>query len=58
MYVNAKIIPVEIIPGMGEYRRAGEGMNPVMIYLIDCKNFCKCTMYPSQEKQFLEKDTF
>jgi hypothetical protein len=41
MYVNGKIRPVEIIPGMG-----GEGIkenygrvNSAMIYLIYCKNF-------------------
>jgi hypothetical protein len=41
MYVNAKMIPVETIPGI---RRWGikEGMNSSMIYFIHCKNLCKC----------------
>jgi hypothetical protein len=40
MYVNAKIIPVEIVPGVvGE---GVDGVNSSMIYLIHCKNLCKC----------------
>jgi hypothetical protein len=44
MYVNAKMIPVETIPGVGGRGNKGrwEGMNPSMIYLVHCKNFCKC----------------
>jgi hypothetical protein len=40
MYVNAKMIPVETIPGMGG--KQVEGVNSSMIYFIHCKNFCKC----------------
>jgi hypothetical protein len=49
MYVNAKMIPVESIPGMrgGRWKRAEEGVNSSMIYLIHCKNFCKCHNVPS-----------
>jgi hypothetical protein len=49
MYVNAEMIPVETIPGMGEGRgewRAEEGVNSSMIYLIHCMNFCKCHNVP------------
>jgi hypothetical protein len=42
MYVNRKIIPVVTIPGMERCRRMVEGINSSMIYLIYCKNFCKC----------------
>jgi hypothetical protein len=43
MYVNAKVIPDETVPGIrrGD-KRAVEGMNSNMIYLIHCKNLCKC----------------
>jgi hypothetical protein len=52
MYVNAKMIIVETIPGMGgRLRRAVEGVNSSMIHLIHSKNFCKCSMYlhPTQQ---------
>jgi hypothetical protein len=41
MYVNAKMIPVEIVPGIGGggKRIAVEGVNSSMIYLIHYKNF-------------------
>jgi hypothetical protein len=47
MYVSVKVIPVETISGIGVgeeriNRRAVEGVNSSMIYLIHCKNFCKC----------------
>jgi hypothetical protein len=44
MYVSAEVITVETIPGMGEggRRKVVEGVNSNMIYLIYCKNFCKC----------------
>jgi hypothetical protein len=53
MYVNAKMIPVETVPGIGGGgRRAVEGMNSSMIYLIHCKNLCKChTIQPSPAQQ-------
>jgi hypothetical protein len=38
MYANAKVRPVETVPGSGE----GRGVNSIMIYLIDYKNLCKC----------------
>jgi hypothetical protein len=44
MYVNAKLIPIETIAGirgggMGERSVVG---NSSIIYLIHCKNICKC----------------
>jgi hypothetical protein len=44
-----KIIPVEIIPGMGWGREGGrevKGGNSSMIYLMHCKNLCKCHKVP------------
>jgi hypothetical protein len=39
--------PVETIPGMvGEIKKNGGGVNSSMIYLIYCKNFCKCHYIP------------
>jgi hypothetical protein len=37
MYVNATIIPVETIPGIGE----GGIRNSSVMHLIHCKNLCK-----------------
>jgi hypothetical protein len=44
MYVNAKAIPVETIPGMGGGGEEGiiEGVNSSMIYFIYYRNVCKC----------------
>jgi hypothetical protein len=43
MFVNAKMIPVEIVPGIqGGGKKAVEGVNSSMIYLMHCKNLCKC----------------
>jgi hypothetical protein len=49
MYVNVRIIPVETVPGIGvggKRRRAAEGVNSSMIYLLHCKNLCKCYNVP------------
>jgi hypothetical protein len=48
MYVNAKMIPAETVPGirggwMGERSRTGDSS---MIYLIHYKNLCKCYNVP------------
>jgi hypothetical protein len=54
MYVNGKIIAVETTPGNGEegqIRRMKKEVNSSMIYLIYCKNFCKCTIYPQQNNK-------
>jgi hypothetical protein len=47
MYVNAKMIPVEIIPGNRGEGNEGvvEGVNSSMIYLTHCKNFVNTPMY-------------
>jgi hypothetical protein len=47
MYINGKMRPVETIPGMGaRYRRMVEWVNSSMVYLIYCKNICKCHNQP------------
>jgi hypothetical protein len=48
MYVNGKMIPVKLFQECGEagQRRMMEKMNASMIYLIYCKNFCKCHSVP------------
>jgi hypothetical protein len=48
MYVNEKMRPVETVPGMegGEIKDNGGGVNSSIIYLIYCKNFCKCHNVP------------
>jgi hypothetical protein len=55
MYVNEKMRPVETIPGMGGkkegLRRMVEGVNSSMIYLIYCKNLCKCHNIPHPAQQ-------
>jgi hypothetical protein len=53
MYVNAKMRPVETIAGMGGgvMKENGGGSKFNMLYLINCKNFCKChntTPHPAQ----------
>jgi hypothetical protein len=47
------MIPAETISGMGRggKSRAVEGVNSSMIYLIYCRNFYKCTMYPHPAQQ-------
>jgi hypothetical protein len=53
MYINGKVRHVETILGMGQRgkRRMMEGVNSVMIYLIYCKNFCKCHNVPHQNNK-------
>jgi acyl CoA:acetate/3-ketoacid CoA transferase beta subunit len=46
MYVNAKMIPVENVPGMGGIKQRGGGVNSSMIYLIHCKKLYKCHNVP------------
>jgi hypothetical protein len=46
--LNAKIIPAETvieIQGRG-MKDSGGGVNSCMIYLIHCKNLCKCSSVP------------
>jgi hypothetical protein len=46
VYVSGKMITAEIIPRMREgVKRMMEEMNSSMIYLMYCKNFCKCHMF-------------
>jgi hypothetical protein len=46
MYVNGKMTLVETIPGMEGWLRMVEGVNSTVIYLMHCKNFCKCHNVP------------
>jgi hypothetical protein len=59
MYENAQMTPVETTPGMegGSRKRAVEGVNSNVIYLIHCKNFCKChsVLLPSTTIKILFK---
>jgi hypothetical protein len=47
MYVNAKMIPVEIFSGIrgGGCRRSMEGVSSRMIFLNHCKIFLNAKMY-------------
>jgi hypothetical protein len=58
MYVNGKLRPVESIPGMGRecIKENDGGVNSSMIYLIHCKNFCKCHNVNAPGKQFLKSE--
>jgi hypothetical protein len=49
MYVNAKMITVETVPGIRGWGRAVEGWNSSMIYFIHCKNLCKCYNVPPNQ---------
>jgi hypothetical protein len=48
MYVNAKMIPAETVPGIrgGGRKRAVEGVNSGILCLTHCKNLCKCHNVP------------
>jgi hypothetical protein len=48
MYVNAKMIPVETIPGIGgEGKKESNGKGKFKYDIFDtCKNFCKCHNVP------------
>jgi hypothetical protein len=48
MYVNAKMIPAETVPGVrcGRMKEISRGRNSSRIYLIHCKNLCKCYNVP------------
>jgi hypothetical protein len=49
----------ESTPGMGgrEERRVVEEVNSSMIYVIHCKNFCKCHNVPSPSTTIKGKKT-
>jgi hypothetical protein len=53
MYVNVKMRPVETIPRMGErgMKENDEEVNSRIIYLIYCKNFCKCHNVPPAQQE-------
>jgi hypothetical protein len=47
MYVNAKMIPVGTISGISGRGDKEDGVNSRMIYLVHCKNHCKCYNVPT-----------
>jgi hypothetical protein len=49
------MIPTETIPGMRRGRGMVEGMNSIIIFLIFCKNFCKCHNVPSHSTTIKKK---
>jgi hypothetical protein len=49
MYVNAKIRPVETIPGIGG-QRIKENDGGDEFTMIHCKNFCKCHNVPPAQQ--------
>jgi hypothetical protein len=53
MYTNAKVTPVETVPGIrgGGIKERGGGGDFNMVYLIYCKNLCKCHMHPTQHNK-------
>jgi hypothetical protein len=57
MYVNAKMILVETVTGTrgGGIKESSGGVNSNVIYLVHCKNFCKCqcttTQHNNKEKK-------
>jgi hypothetical protein len=53
MYINAKMIPVETVPGIrgGEMGERSEEGNSSVIYLIHYKNLVYSTMYPYPAQQ-------
>jgi hypothetical protein len=58
MYVNAKMIPVETIPGMGteeDEREMVGGVKSSVIYLIQCKKFYKCHNVPTPRRTIKKK---
>jgi hypothetical protein len=53
MYVSRRMVPVETIPGMGGGRikkNDGEGEFKYDIFLLYCKNFCKCHNVPQEQQ--------
>jgi hypothetical protein len=47
VYVNAKMISVKSVPGIGGgEKESSEEMNSSIIYLVHCKNLCKCHNVP------------
>jgi hypothetical protein len=58
MYVNAKIILVEIVSGIrrGRMNERSGGGNSSMVYLIHCKNLCKCYSVPQPSTTIKIKD--
>jgi hypothetical protein len=49
MYVNAKMIPVETVPGIegGGMKESNGGGGSIMMYLIYYKKLCNCYSVPT-----------
>jgi hypothetical protein len=47
LYVNAKMIPVETVPGIRGGGRGESSGGGNQVYLIHCKNLCKCYNVPT-----------
>jgi hypothetical protein len=57
MYVNEEKILGETVPDIreGGSKRAVEGVNSIMIYLIQFKNLCKCSNIPPPSTTIMTK---
>jgi hypothetical protein len=49
------MILVETVPGNNRGKRAVEGVNSSMIYLIHYKNLCKCYNVPPSSTTIIKK---
>jgi hypothetical protein len=58
MYINAKMIPVETVPGIreGRMKERVKGVNSNMRYLIHCKKPCTCHNVSPSSTTILKKD--
>jgi hypothetical protein len=61
MHVNAKMISIKTVSGMGgrikKNNEEVKRVNSTAIYLIHCKNFCKChdVPHPAQQSKTKQK---
>jgi hypothetical protein len=53
VYVNAKMRPVETVPGMGRGEKENDGGGEFK-YDIYCKNFCKCHNVPPHNNKKIQ----
>jgi hypothetical protein len=55
MYTNAKMMPIEAVPGIGGMKESCGRGNSSMIYFIHCKNFCKFYNVPPSSTTIKKK---
>jgi hypothetical protein len=56
MYISGKMRPFGTISGMGERGiKENDRVNSSVIYLIYCKNFCKCHNVPPPRITIINK---